>query len=396
MANRPTRLAMVIQFPVHYHLTIYRELAKDPDIDLEVLFMQERWAESGFDPEVNAIVDWGVQPFEGYPWTIFKNLSPFRNGGGFFKFFNPGMVWRVFTGKYDAIYIHGHNHLTHVLCMIAARLSGKALVMRNISNNLGQRASWKSVVRKMLYTMLYKLPNVFLSTGRHNSDYYQYFGADPSKFIVAPHVVDNQFFKQSEESNLPLKEDLRQEYGVPAGKKVMLFLSKFREIKRPILIVEAFLKADLPEDWVLLMVGEGELRSETKRYVDEQGASDRVLFSGFHDQTEVGRAYTISDILVLFTRRETWGLVINEAMNFGCAIIASDQVGCVPELVEDKSGLVVKWDDPVALQNAMKELTENPVLLQKCQAAARDVIRTWDVDAYVRSMHQALTKTIKQ
>jgi hypothetical protein len=51
---RPLRLAMVAQFPVHYHLTLYRHLAKDPATDLDVLFMQKAWSEDGVDPDVHS------------------------------------------------------------------------------------------------------------------------------------------------------------------------------------------------------------------------------------------------------------------------------------------------------------------------------------------------------
>ena len=80
-------------------------------------------------------------------------------------------------------------------------------------------------------------------------------------------------------------------------------------------------------------------------------------------------------------------------MNFGCAIIASDQVGCVLDLVEGKSGLVVPWDDDAVLEEALQKIARDPAKLNECQATARSVISNWDVGAYVKGMHKALAIT---
>jgi glycosyltransferase involved in cell wall biosynthesis len=59
-------------------------------------------------------------------------------------------------------------------------------------------------------------------------------------------------------------------------------------------------------------------------------------FVRFLNQTELWRAYTPSDVLVLpSSEHETWGLVANEAMHFGLPVIVSDKVGCGPDLVRD-------------------------------------------------------------
>ena len=168
MSARPLRLAVVAQFPIHYHLPLYRAMAADPDIDVEVLFMQRAWSESGFDPQVGQIVDWGAPLFEGYPHRIFPNVSPTRDGEGFWKFINPGLIWRVLTGPYDAVYIHGHNFFSHILCMAAARLGGKRLVFRNIACNMGERPLLKNLLRATLYRLLYLFPQVFLYIGTRN------------------------------------------------------------------------------------------------------------------------------------------------------------------------------------------------------------------------------------
>ena len=194
LAAKALRLALAIQWPIHYHLPLYRAITADPDIDGDILFMQRSSSESGYDPELDGKVDWGVALLDGYPYRLFRNVSPLRNGEGFWKFINPGLVWRILTGPYDAVYIHGHNHFTHVLCMIAARLGGKRLILRNIAYNLGKRPAFKRLVRLLIYRMLYLLPQAFLYIGTYNRQYFAAFGVADDRLVYGPHIVDNAFF----------------------------------------------------------------------------------------------------------------------------------------------------------------------------------------------------------
>ena len=85
---------------------------------------------------------------------------------------------------------------------------------------------------------------------------------------------------------------------------------------------------------------------------------NRFHFRGFLNQSELGEAYTLADILVLPSApgfHETWGLVVNEAMQFGCAAVVSDAVGCCVDLIDDSVGRVFKAGDVASL---MAQLTE--------------------------------------
>ena len=77
----------------------------------------------------------------------------------------------------------------------------------------------------------------------------------------------------------------------------------------------------------------------------------RCRLCGFLDQSQIARAYVAADIFALVSSHdETWGLVVNEAMNFGLPIIVSDRVGSASDLVKDgHNGFVVPHDDLDAL-----------------------------------------------
>ncbi|MBT3808405.1 MAG: glycosyltransferase family 4 protein [Rhodospirillaceae bacterium] len=386
----PLRLAVVAQFPVHYHLPLYRAMAADPDIDVNVLFMQRGWSASGFDPEVGTVVEWGVEKFTGYPHRIFPNISPTRSGSGFWKFINPGLIWHVLTGPHDAVYIHGHNHFSHVACAIAAKLGGKRLIIRTISNNLGARPRWVRALRQMLYRPLYMLANVLLYIGQDNRDYFRNFGVPDRKLVHAPHVVDDAFFAAEAARMAGREAELKAAFGIAGDQKIVLYSAKFMPKKQPLMLVAAFAEAGLGDDWTLLMVGEGEQRAAAEvlagRHPDAQ-----IIFAGWLDQSRIAEGYAIADMLVLPSAyQETWGLIINEAMNFGCPVIVSDRVSCGCDLVADTCGLIFPYDDRPALVAALRKLAGDDAMRAGFRAGAKARIAGWNVSGYIAGLRRAL------
>ena len=60
-----------------------------------------------------------------------------------------------------------------------------------------------------------------------------------------------------------------------------------------------------------------------------------MRFCGFRNQSELPRFFDLASVFVLPSRHEPWGLIVNEVMNAGRAVIVSDDVGCHPDLIRD-------------------------------------------------------------
>lgn len=389
--TRRLRLCVVVQYPIHNHLPLYRALAAEPDIDLRVLFMQSAWSKTGYDPAVGSVVDWGLPLREGYEGEVFPNLSPWRDGDdGFWKYVNPALVWRVLTGAHDAVYVHGHNHFTHLAAIVAARLAGKRLVIRTISYNLGWRPWPFRALRFGLYRLLYRLADRLLYVGDLNRRFFEEFGAKREQLVYAPHIVDNVRFREEGKRLSPRRGELRSGFGIPPDHRVVLFCAKLIPKKRPLAMIDAFFDAGF-RDWTLLMVGDGPLRAACKARAEARGAGNRVVFAGFLDQRAVCRAYAVADLMVLpSSHQETWGLVVNEAMNFGCPVIVSDRVGCAPDLVSAGAGLVFPHERLDCLVDAMRRMASDDALRARCGERARRLIADWSVERYVAGVRHAL------
>jgi glycosyltransferase involved in cell wall biosynthesis len=110
---------------------------------------------------------------------------------------------------------------------------------------------------------------------------------------------------------------------------------------------------ELRERVVVVFVGDGPLRDEVARQAQEP-PQVATRFVGFQNQRALSPYYHAADLLVLPSRYESWGLVVNEALHHGLPCVVSDQVGCAPDLVEPgRTGEVFPAGDVEALRQAL-------------------------------------------
>src|SRR5207244_10302549 len=175
------------------------------------------------------------------------------------------------------------------------------------------------------------------------------------QIFSAPHSVDNDFFAlQAAPFRAPdARMQVRRAFGLPDAGFVALFVGKLAEIKRPLDLIAAAARCRRPT--AVLLVGSGPLDDACRTEAERSGVC--VAPAGFLDQAALGRAYAAADCLVLPSRSETWGLVVNEALATGLPAIVSRGVGCAPDLVRSpKVGRVYPVGDVSALAAAIDEM----------------------------------------
>ena len=102
------------------------------------------------------------------------------------------------------------------------------------------------------------------------------------------------------------------------------------------------------------------------------------IFAGFVNQRELPRVLGASDIFVLPSENEPWGLIINEAMCAGLAIVTAREVGAVPDLVKDGvNGKLFEAGDVGGLTESLRPLVADPAHAQAMGAESRRIIASW-------------------
>jgi glycosyltransferase involved in cell wall biosynthesis len=171
---------------------------------------------------------------------------------------------------------------------------------------------------------------------------------------------------------------------------VFLLAGKLIALKRPLSFISAIAEAR-NERIHGLVAGDGPLRTDAEALAAALNA--HIRFTGFLNQSEIAAAYRASDALVLPSARETWGMVVNEAMAFGLPCLVSQNVGAGPDLVTaGETGFIFDGSDTAALARLMNTA---PAQLRRMGAGARARVAAYSPAATADGVEQALSFVVR-
>ncbi|WP_017755555.1 N-acetyl-alpha-D-glucosaminyl L-malate synthase BshA [Calidifontibacillus oryziterrae] len=161
---------------------------------------------------------------------------------------------------------------------------------------------------------------------------------------------------------------LRKQYGIEDDEKVIIHISNFRHVKRVPDVIEAFALIEKKVKAKLLLVGDGPEFTIVCRKVKEKGLENRVLFLG--KQENIEEILSFSDLKLLLSEKESFGLVLLEAMACGVPCIGTD-IGGIPEVIEDgETGFICELGNINDIAKKAIMLLENKGLHKKFSEAA--------------------------
>jgi glycosyltransferase involved in cell wall biosynthesis len=292
----------------------------------------------------------------------------------------------------DVLWLHGWDSRLRRAALTLARGKGIPTLMRgeNTAAAMPDGSGLRGMVKRHYLRTIFRLCSGFLCIGADNRRYYAERGVGAERLFDMPYAVDNTFFAERAAAARQNREALRAELGLADGQPVALYAGKLQRRKHPLALYDAwrFLKGDRP---ALVYVGDGEERPELEARIESDNAQAQVRVLGFRNQSELPAYYELADIFVLAAEREPWGLAVNEAMACGTAVIASDQCGVTADLVADDCGAVVPAGDAQALATALASLLADKSRLQAMGEAARARVATWDFEADVAGLMQAIS-----
>ena len=368
------RLAVLTSHPIQYQAPLFRKLALHPEIEIMVYFC---WnfgvGEEQYDPGFGKKIKWDIPLLEGYRYKFLPNISP-KPSSSFFGQTNPAIIKELLKHHYDAIWIHGYTTFSNLLALLGAWLSRTPVLLRGESHLLNYRALWKRFIKRISLPLLFKGISAFLPIGSLNKGYYRYYGVNDRKMFLTPYAVDNDYFHERFEELFIKREQLKIEEVLVPSLPIILYASKMIPRKRAVDLVKAFHLVSNRVDAQLVMIGDGLERPSLEEYIKDNNIKN-VYFLGFKNQTELPKFYAISDIFVLPSTDEPWGLVINEAMNFGLPIITTDRVGAAYDLVKDgENGFIYPVGDIEKLADLLLKVLKDTELRKKMGRRSLELI----------------------
>ena len=211
------------------------------------------------------------------------------------------------------------------------------------------------------------------------ADTYREFG-HTRDIRVIPNFIDVDAARRSDRSAL------RASLAAP-DEKIVIHVSNFRPVKRVAAVVEIFKRIHAKVNSRLLMVGDGPDLAEASQCARDAQLGDSVRFLG--DQEQVVQLLAVSDLFLMPSAQESFGLAALEAMACEVPVVAS-AVGGVPELVDDGvTGILCPPDDLMAMADAaIGLLTDDKRHSRMAQAARKRAVERF-ADTRIIPMYEA-------
>jgi len=290
----------------------------------------------------------------------------------------------------NAVLLVGYNDPGRLRILRYCGRRGIPCFLFGDSNIAGERVSGiKAAVKRLFVGRVVKRCAGVMPCGSMGRKYFMKYGARAEQIFLCPYEPDYELIASVTQEQVRAAMD---RFGLAPQRRRIVFSGRLTRVKRPDLVVDAFLKiAGSRPRWDLLMLGEGDLRASLEQRIPSE-LRGRVVFTGFiNDQATVSALYRACDVLVLPSDFEPWALVVNEAAAAGLAIVATDMVGAAVELVRDGiNGFIFPAGDLQKLADRLLEVTdESQIELLKANSAG--VLNDWRATADpVNGLRQAL------
>jgi len=386
---RVYRIASIVSHPIQYQVPLYQKIKHESRMDLNVYFCSDFCMREGYCKEFKTTFKWDTLNLEGISHKFLRNYSPFPSTQTKLGLLNIGIVKELINNDFDAVIIPGYGMLSYTIAFLVAYLAGIPIIFTAEPRfPVGKSFFVKRKLKKLFLGYLFSKISAVCYIGDKARDFYRFYGVTDEKLFFTPYSVDNDFLYKEAQDLQPKKEQLKKELGLPLEKPVILYLSKINENKRPLDLLKAYRNISFPA--TLLFVGSGSLLQKLKNYADKEMLKD-VFFFGFKNYSQVSRYYAVSDIFVLPSAGESWGVVINEALCFGLPVVTTDKVMAAYNLVHyGENGYILPVGDVAALTKALEELLSSPDKRKRMGEKSRQIISNFNYGAYVDGLLKAL------
>ncbi len=205
------------------------------------------------------------------------------------------------------------------------------------------------------------------------------------KIDVIPNFIDTEAIATKDK---PCKRTLLAK----KEEKILTHISNFRPLKRIVDVIDIFKGINSKIDSKLMMIGEGPEKRKAIRYVSDNKLKDKVLFLG--NSNEIDKILCYSDLFLLPSEKESFGLSALEAMAHGVPIISSN-AGGIPEVnLNGKTGFISNIGDTDSMINNAMSLLSNPqkhkLFKKQAQLQAKKFDLESVVDSYERIYNDAV------
>jgi glycosyltransferase involved in cell wall biosynthesis len=371
----PLRVVFVTPEPTPYRAPLFDLIAARPEVDLFVVYaaasvQDRRWTVEPAHPHVvlggrRLPLPAGLLPHD-YP------VDP--------------AVWRLLGERDpDVVVATGWSTFASQAAVVWARTHGVPYLIAAESHDREPRTGWRLALKRLVVPHVLRPAAGVLVTGSLAREHALAYGADPRGVEVLANTVDVDALGRRVEELRGQRDALRARLGASEPDVLVLSVARLAPEKGLETLADAVAKVSGAR---LAIAGEGPLRPALEQRGD-------VTLLGQLDADALLEAYAAADVFALLSRREPWGVVVNEAAAAGLPLVLSDRVGAAHDLLRPgENGALVPPDHVAAAASALGALAADAGRREREGARSRELVAGWgyepSVEAFVRAVSSAV------
>jgi len=363
------KILWLTNIPSPYRIEFFNELGNN--LELTVLF--ERNSSSERDSS------WENNEFENFNGIVLKGKNI-----GVDKAISFNVLSYIKKNRYDHIVVSNPLTPTGIIAISYMKL----MKVKYIIETDGGFPKTVKGLKELFKKIVYRNANLYMSTGQIHDQYYMLYGAEKNKIFHYPFTSIRDKDIIVSPVSIEEKYKYRKALGLQ-GEQIILSVGRFVYEKGFDVLIEA--AKNLPDNYIVYIVG----GTPTFEYLEliKKHKITNIYFREFVDPSILNKYYRASDLFVLPTRGDVWGLVINEAMARGLPIITTDKCIAGTELVEDgENGYLVNVNDVSALQDAITKVTQNSELKMNMSKNSLNRIKKYTIETMVKKHIEVFRK----
>ncbi|MED1863686.1 N-acetyl-alpha-D-glucosaminyl L-malate synthase BshA [Fictibacillus nanhaiensis] len=255
--------------------------------------------------------------------------------------------------------LHVHYAVPHAVCAVLAKqmLNDEMKIVTTLHGTDITVLGYDPSLSEMIKFGIEKSDVVTSVSHQLKADTLELLNINKDIIPVHNFVDERVYYRRSNNA------ELRQTYGIEENEKVIVHISNFRKVKRLEDVIKSFALIRKELSSKLLLIGNGPELTTACELVRELDIEEDVLFLG--KQENVGELFSICDLKLLLSEKESFGLVLLEAMACGVPVIGTN-IGGIPEVIVDgETGYMVELGNPESVAKKAIALLQDEEKLMK-------------------------------
>lgn len=376
------KLLVVDLEPTHYKTDLWNAFVDYAGADVTVIYSERK----NWSPD-------GGHDYQQFPSARFQSVT--MEGKGVAGVFRSALrVLSIARGMSPGMtYIAGYVHLQTILAIVYSALAGRRFVVHaDVFNNgrpVGRLAWLKLVLREGLRKLVFCHADAILVCGRLGVETARAAGCPPGKIRDFPYCVSLARIHNDQPEKIPEPciGDLA------AGRPVILFSGRMIPRKGLPTLLQAMAEMHSAADWVLWIEGAGPELCAFTRLAESLGLTDRCRFLGFCQYDLHSWLVRSADIIVVPSFEDSWGIVVDEGLQLGKAVVSTRATGsAVDRIIDGDNGFIIDAGDSASLADRLARLLEDRLLRKRLGESASSSSRNIRPEDNVMTLMKVVDK----